>query len=358
MDGKLSPAVPIWYDKSTVGWAVVDPTVFTIDLGTIQPLRGVGLHMGAGQAGVEWPTSIQVLVSDDGARYNDAGNLMQMLVKQPPASGYATIWLVADKLQTHGRFVKFVCSPLNLGTGAYIHARRGRGLPGGTGLGQPPTYVWPEAPQQWQANWKEIQWRDNAGSVPYSERPAHLVLVDGTAETGGDAPLQQAVLGDGGMSFTLHGEAGRPRSMSWTGKLGRAVSTSKCRYALLTFRAEGIRRTYGPLPAGRAAGGQRPGRRQRRDAARGQCRHERRPDPHPSSSPCPRASPSNNSGSRCPPRMTPPASLSSAFSYSIPCPRCSPRRSSSGRRGPARGSSRWTCAASATTPSPPGMRRR
>jgi len=108
--------------------------------------------------------------------------------------------------------------------------------------------VWPEAPQQWRANWPEIQWRDNTGSTTYAERPTHLLLVDGTIEQGAKTPLQQALLGPGGMAFTLHGEAGKPRSMSWTARLAQPISTEQCRYALMTFRAEGVRRTYEPRP--------------------------------------------------------------------------------------------------------------
>ena len=50
-DGRLSPATPMWYDQSAIGWVLVDPAVFTVDLGSNQPIRGVGLHIACGQAG-------------------------------------------------------------------------------------------------------------------------------------------------------------------------------------------------------------------------------------------------------------------------------------------------------------------
>ncbi len=244
-DGKLSPATPMWYDKSTVGWALVDPTVFTIDLGAPQPIRGVGLHMGAGQAGVEWPTSLQVYVSDDGERYSHVGNLMELLSTRPPATGYASFWLVTDKLETHGRYVKFVASPINLGNGAYIMLDEVEVYRGDTAwLSRP--LVWPEAPEQWRADWSQLEWRDSTGSTPYAERPTRLVMVDGATASGGEGPLQRAALDNGGMTFTLHGEAGRARSMSWTARLPKPLSTAKCRYAVHTFRARGLRRTYDP----------------------------------------------------------------------------------------------------------------
>ena len=73
VDGKLASETPIWYDAATVAWVLVDPTVFTIDLGQVQPIRGVGLRMGAGQAGVEWPAAVRIYVSDDGERYLQVG---------------------------------------------------------------------------------------------------------------------------------------------------------------------------------------------------------------------------------------------------------------------------------------------
>ena len=245
VDGRLSPATPMWFDTSTVGWALVDPTVFTIDLGTVHPIRGVGLHMGAGQAGVEWPTSIQIYASDDGERYSHIGNLMELLVSRPPTEGYASFWLVADKLETHGRFVRFVCTPINLGNGAYIMLDEVEVYRGEDAWMDRPLSL-PAAPEQWRARWQEIEWRDNTAAIPPAARPRHLVVRDGEVERGGDGPLQQAALGEDGISFSLLGEASRPRSMSWTATLPAAIDTANCRHALLTFRAEGIRRTYDP----------------------------------------------------------------------------------------------------------------
>jgi hypothetical protein len=247
VDGRLAPAVPMWYDKAVVGWVLVDPTVFTIDLGAIEPIRGVSLHKGAGQAGVEWPNSIEIYVSDDGERYSHVGNLMEQLVQRPPASGYAAFWLTSDQLQTHGRYVKFVCTPLNLGTGAYImldEVEIYRGEP--EWLNRP--LVWPPSPRQWQADWPQFQWRDQAAAVPHAERPRPLVLVDGPRQSGGDRPLQQAVVTRQGMAFTVQGEAGRPRSMFWTAPLPEPIHTAQCPYVVLTFRAQGFRRTYWPQP--------------------------------------------------------------------------------------------------------------
>ncbi len=247
VDGRFSPATPLWGDKSAVGWRAVDPTVFTVDLGAVQTIRGVALHLGAGQAGVEWPANIQIFVSEAGDKFSPVGDLVQLLAKRPPKQGYAPFWFMTDKLQTYGRYVKFVCAPRNLGNGAYIFLDELEIYRGDDAWRSRPLNI-VEAPAQWRAVWPEIEWRDNADSTPDSERPARLRLVDGKNGPGGNTPLQQAAVAKNGMSFTLTGQAGTPRSMSWTGRLAKPVSTEKCRYALLTFRAEGIRRTYDVSP--------------------------------------------------------------------------------------------------------------
>ena len=86
--------------------------------------------------------------------------------------------------------------------------------------------AWPRAPEQWRAVWSELKWRDNTGATPYTERPTRVLLVDGNVESGADTPLQRAVLGPDGMTFALHGEAGKPRRMSWTGRLPQAIATA------------------------------------------------------------------------------------------------------------------------------------
>ena len=106
-----------------------------------------------------------------------------------------------------------------------------------------------DAPEKWTAVWSEIQWQDNADSTPEAERPTRIRLIDGSeSDPSTQAPLQQFVTEKEGVIFTFTGLAGKPRSMSWTGRLPKSISTEKCRYALLTFRAEGIRRIYEPTP--------------------------------------------------------------------------------------------------------------
>ncbi|MBI3922811.1 MAG: hypothetical protein HY318_15430, partial [Armatimonadetes bacterium] len=247
VDGKFSPTTPMWYDKSAIGWVMVDPVVFTVDLGSNQPIRGVALHISGGQAGVEWPDSIQMYVSETGERYSPVGDLMELITQRPPEKGYATLWLGADKLETHSRFVKFVCSPTNLGNGVYIFLDEVEIYQGDPAWIDRPLST-ADAPEQWSADWTAIRWRDRTDAIAATERPTRLLLIDGKAEQGGDTPLQQAVVEKNRVRFTLNGEAGKKRTMTWTGKLAKPVSTEKCRYALLRFRAEGQLRTFGVHP--------------------------------------------------------------------------------------------------------------
>lgn len=247
VDGKFSPTTPMWYDKSAIGWVMVDPCVFTVNLGSNQPIRGVALHIAGGQAGVEWPDSIHIYVSETGDKYSPVGDLMDLITQHPPEKGYAALWLVADKLETHGKFVKFVCSPTNLGNGAYIFLDEVE-IYQGDPAWLDRSLAAADAPGQWRANWPSISWRDRTDAVAAVERPTRLLLIDGKVEQGGDTPLQQAVVEKNGVTFILKGEAGKRRSMTWTGRLAKAVSTEKCRYALLTFRADGLRRTFEVLP--------------------------------------------------------------------------------------------------------------
>ena len=246
-DGTLATATPMWSDRAAVGWVMVEPVVFTVGLGSDQPIRGVAVHVPGGLGGVEWPGSILLYASATGARYSLVGDLVELSRVRPPETGYATLWLTTEALETHGRFLKFVCAPTNLGNGAYIFVDEVEVYQGEADwLNR--ALVAANAPAQWRAVWPEIPWREQTASTPAAERPTHLRRVDGSTEAGADTPLQQAVVEGGRVRFTLNGEAGRVRALTWTAKLAKPISTERCRYALLSFRAEGMRRTFEPRP--------------------------------------------------------------------------------------------------------------
>jgi hypothetical protein len=103
-----------WTQTGTVGWQSVAYATVTVDLEEIQPIRGVSLTTAAGTAGVTWPMAVQILVSDDGQSFHDAGDLvgLDQQVRGPWPEGYAIRRLWTDRLRTRGRYVQFVLIPL------------------------------------------------------------------------------------------------------------------------------------------------------------------------------------------------------------------------------------------------------
>lgn len=99
-----------WTQKSTAGWRNARPVVITIDLGKIEPIRGVSYNTAAGASDVTWPTLIGILVSDDGKFYYNMGNLITLSTEHglPPKQGYGVFRYWTDALHTHGRYVKLV----------------------------------------------------------------------------------------------------------------------------------------------------------------------------------------------------------------------------------------------------------
>ena len=95
----------LWTHATSVGWTNALPVSVVIDLGASQPISGVSYSTAAGTAGVSWPRSIFVLVSDDGRTFFPAGDLAAAGTAQPPAGGYATFRFARNDFKTHGRFV-------------------------------------------------------------------------------------------------------------------------------------------------------------------------------------------------------------------------------------------------------------
>ena len=113
-DGERTQATPaLWVQQGAVGWIRVSNVIINVDLGKIQPIRGVSCHTAAGSEGVGWLRSIAVLVSDDGKTFHMAGDLLDLSKKSgmPPATGYADYYFSTDQLKTHGRYVAFVVFP-------------------------------------------------------------------------------------------------------------------------------------------------------------------------------------------------------------------------------------------------------
>ena len=96
-----------WTQKTTVGWRFALPATITLDLGKVEPISGVSYNTAAGVAGVRWPDSILVLVSDDGKTYYLAGDLVKLDAEHGklPEERYAKRRFWTPKLATYGRYV-------------------------------------------------------------------------------------------------------------------------------------------------------------------------------------------------------------------------------------------------------------
>jgi len=108
-----------WTQQSTVGWQNALPVTITLDLESIQPISGISYNTAAGKAGVQWPISIIILVSNDGKTYFHAGNLVELSAVEhgePKPQEYSLHRFHTEKLRTQGRFVKL----LIFGSGPFI----------------------------------------------------------------------------------------------------------------------------------------------------------------------------------------------------------------------------------------------
>ncbi|MDD4622229.1 MAG: discoidin domain-containing protein, partial [Kiritimatiellae bacterium] len=96
-----------WTQKGTVGWNNVAPVLCTIDLGKVEPVCGVSWSTAAGVAGVTWPQSLLVMVSDDGRRWTFIGDLCDSgsVDKKPPEGKYATFRFASERMKGRGRYV-------------------------------------------------------------------------------------------------------------------------------------------------------------------------------------------------------------------------------------------------------------
>lgn len=109
-DGQFAPTEkPMWFFKPTVGWSGF-VTPITIDLGSDQPIAGVGFNTEISPiAGVGWPPAILIFVSNDDKDFHYAGELIAQASKfGAPPDAMRRHFFRTDELQTHGRYVQLV----------------------------------------------------------------------------------------------------------------------------------------------------------------------------------------------------------------------------------------------------------
>jgi len=102
-----------WTTATTVGWGAAHEPVITLDLGTPQPIAGVSYHTAAGRAGVLWPRSLALFVSNDGQQWHGVGDLVSLDRQRggEPPEEYATYRFWTAAMQTHGRYLALAIQP-------------------------------------------------------------------------------------------------------------------------------------------------------------------------------------------------------------------------------------------------------
>ncbi len=117
-DGKTTSSY-FWTQKGTVGWINPSYVEIVLDLGRTEPIDRISFTSAAGVAGVEWPRTAYVLVSEDGKNFYQAGDIIEGdLKKNGPYDNnkYSIRKIVSDSLKTKGRYVKLFL----IGSGTFV----------------------------------------------------------------------------------------------------------------------------------------------------------------------------------------------------------------------------------------------
>ncbi len=113
-DGQYT-AGRFWTQKTTVGWDLrARDIIITMDLGGHYPIEGLSVSTAGGEAGVRMPSSIRMLVSADGRRFYEIGDLVELSGKKSPVPAYGEYFrhrFHTDGLKTHGRFIRLEVIP-------------------------------------------------------------------------------------------------------------------------------------------------------------------------------------------------------------------------------------------------------
>lgn len=111
-DGIYS-TIPIWTKLPTVGWYGNGTATITIDLGSVQTIQGVAFSTAGGISGVQWPTAIDMSVSNNGANYSSIGELVGISNSEHgDAPTYGTYqahrYWTKSLSPSNGRYVKII----------------------------------------------------------------------------------------------------------------------------------------------------------------------------------------------------------------------------------------------------------
>ncbi len=101
-----------WTQKSTVGWHSNKPAIVIIDLEKTEPICGVSWSCAAAAtAGVHWPSSIWVLVSEDKTSWQFLGDLVPLGIvgkKAPDNTQFSNYTYETRTFKAKGRYVALI----------------------------------------------------------------------------------------------------------------------------------------------------------------------------------------------------------------------------------------------------------
>ena len=98
-----------WRRRRWRGWETEYPAEITMDLEKVEPISGVSFRTCGGVARTYWPSTVLILVSDDGQTFYNVGELISLSFREnnfPPPRGTHTF--SAHHLRTRGRYVRLV----------------------------------------------------------------------------------------------------------------------------------------------------------------------------------------------------------------------------------------------------------
>ena len=101
-----------WTQRGTVGWMREKLISITIDLGKVEPIKGISFNTAAGKSSFFWPKAIYIFTSDDGTNFYYAGELIHLHEKDLPSPmEYAVYRYKTCRLETKGRYVRLTVMP-------------------------------------------------------------------------------------------------------------------------------------------------------------------------------------------------------------------------------------------------------
>lgn len=107
----------VYWDTKWVGVWIDQPWIVTIDLGASMPITQLRSHHLAGTAGIWWPTSISVSVSENGATWSEP---VELVIDEERPDAAVSDWFVVGDLNVQGRWVMITYGPPSGGGNMFV----------------------------------------------------------------------------------------------------------------------------------------------------------------------------------------------------------------------------------------------